>query len=93
LDLVQLISSSGRQKIIETLSKMKQTYIMDLVRKVNSTYGQVDRNVQILEKEGVVIDRSVGRMRMIKLNSDNPKTAILLKALRMLKNQRSVINN
>jgi hypothetical protein len=66
---------------------------MDLVRKVNSTYGQVDRNVQILEKEGVVIDRSVGRMRMIKLNSDNPKTAILLKALRMLKNQRSVINN
>ena len=27
---------------------------MDLVRKVNSTYGQVNRNLQILEREGIV---------------------------------------
>jgi predicted transcriptional regulator len=89
LDLAQLISSSCRQKIIETLSKVKQTHIMDLVRRINSTYGQVNRNVQILEQEGIVNSNYHGRMRMIKLNSDNPKTVAILKALRILKNQES----
>jgi hypothetical protein len=68
---------------------MKQTHIMDLVRRVNSTYGQVNRNVQILEQEGIISSNYVGHMRLIKLNSNNPKTAILLKALKLLKNQRS----
>jgi hypothetical protein len=87
LDLAQLISSSCRQKIIETLSKVKQTHIMDLVRRVNSTYSQVNRNVQILERESIVSSHYHGRMRIIKLNCDNPKTVAMLKALRILKNQ------
>ena len=85
--LAQLISSSCRQKILETLSKVKQTHIMDLVRKANSTYSQVNRNVQILEQEGIVSSNYYGRMRIITLNSDNPKTVAILKALRILKNQ------
>ena len=60
---------------------------MELVRKTNSTYGQVNRNVQILEQEGIVEIKYYGRMRMIKLNSDNPKTVAMSKALRILKNQ------
>jgi hypothetical protein len=60
---------------------------MDLVRKVNSTYGQVNRNVQVLEQEGIVSSNYYGRMRLIKLNGDNPKTVALLKALRILKKQ------
>lgn len=87
LDLAQLMSSSCRRKIIETLSKVKQTHIMDLVRRVNSTFNQVNRNVQILEKEGIVSSHHHGRMRIIKLNDDTPKTVALLKALRILKNQ------
>lgn len=86
LDLVQLISSSCRRKILETLSKVKQTHMMDLVRMVNSTYSQVNRNVQILEQEDIVSSNYYGRMRIIKLNSDNPKTTALLKVLRALKN-------
>jgi len=68
---------------------VQQTHIMDLVRKVNSTYGEVNRNVQILQQEGIVSSRYHGRMRIIKLNSDNPNTATLLEALKLLKNQKS----
>jgi hypothetical protein len=42
-----------------------------------------------LEQEGIISSNYVGHMRLIKLNSNNPKTAILLKALKLLKNQRS----
>jgi DNA-binding transcriptional ArsR family regulator len=87
LELTLLISSSCRQKILETLSKVKQTHIMDLVRKVNSTYCQVNRNLQILEQEGIVSSNYCGRMRIIKLNSNNPKTIKILKAIRILKTE------
>jgi hypothetical protein len=59
---------------------------MDLVRKVNSTYCQVNMNIQILEKEGIVSSYHYGRMRIIILRNDNPKTVKILKALKILKN-------
>jgi DNA-binding transcriptional ArsR family regulator len=68
-----------------TLASVGQTHMMDLVRKVNSTYTQVDRNLKILQKEGIIEIKYYGRMRMIKLNRENPKTEVILKVLRMLK--------
>lgn len=87
MDLLQLIASSCRQKILETLSKVGQTYVMDLVRKVNSTYTQVNRNLGILEKEGIVKSKRYGRVRIIRLNRENPKTEAILKALEILRRQ------
>jgi DNA-binding MarR family transcriptional regulator len=86
MDSRRLIASSCRQKILQTLSKVEETYLMDLVRRTNSTYTQVSRNVEILEKEGVIKVRSVGRFRMIQLDHENPKTDALLKALKLLRN-------
>lgn len=57
---------------------------MELVRKVNSTYNQVNSNLQILQKEGIVFDEHFGRMRVIRLNRENPKTGLLLQALKIL---------
>jgi hypothetical protein len=57
---------------------------MGLVRNINSTYVEVNRNLKILQNEGVVFDQRVGRMRMLKLNHENPKTDLLLKALKIL---------
>lgn len=61
--------------------------MMDLVRRVNSTYTQVNRNLGILEREGIVKSQRYGRIRIIKLNRENPKTDAILKALKILKRQ------
>lgn len=92
LDLGRLMASSCRQKILETLSRVGQTHMMDLIRKVNSTYTQVNRNLRILEQEYIVESQYYGRMRIIRLNRKNPKTEVLLKALSMLKRQHLVGN-
>ena len=60
---------------------------MDLVRKVNSTYTQVNRNLGILEKEGIVKSEHYRRIRIIRLNRENPKTEALVKALEILRKQ------
>jgi hypothetical protein len=57
---------------------------MALVRKVNSTYNQVNSNLQILQKEGIIFDEHFGRLRVIRLNKENPRTALLLQALKIL---------
>jgi len=57
---------------------------MELVRKVNSTYNQVNSNLQILQKEEIIFDEHFGRMRVIRLNRENPRTLLLLQALKML---------
>jgi len=58
--------------------------MMDLVRAVNSTYNEVDRNIDILEQEELIIQRRSGHRRIIQLNFKNEKTLIILKILKIL---------
>jgi len=85
LDLGRLIASTCRQRILEALSEVRQTHVTDLVRRVNSTYRQVNRNLEILEHEGILTTQYYGRLRIVKLNRENPKTVTLLKILRLLR--------
>lgn len=93
MNLERLLASSCRQKILKELSRVKTVHVMGLVRNINSTYGEVNRNLKILEGEDVVTDQHVGRLRMIKLNHKNPKTKLLLQALKILSTQTKTKNN
>jgi predicted transcriptional regulator len=93
LKLQQIIASSCRQKIILALSRVKETHVTNLVRIINSTYNQVDRNLELLEKEGIIAISCYGHMKMIELRMDNPKTQALLKALHQLENATDFLNS
>jgi len=58
--------------------------VTNLVRIINSTYNQVSRNLQLLEKEGIIKIKCYGHMKLIELKIENPKTQALLKALHVL---------
>jgi len=84
-----VLASSLRQKILRELSKTRELQVMQLVSKVNSTYNELNRNVMLLEKEGIIINEfrvkvRHGKIRIIRLNKDNPKTKILLATLQTL---------
>ena len=54
------------------------------MKKTNSTYNEVIRNLSILEREGIVkINRSERRCN-VSLNYENAKTKALLEALKIL---------
>ncbi len=89
MDLSKVLASSLRQKILRELSKTRELQVMQLVSKVNSTYNELNRNVMLLEKEGIIINEfrvkvRHGKIRIIRLNKDNPKTKILLATLQTL---------
>lgn len=80
----QILASTCRQRILETLAKTGEMHIMELVRRTNSTYNEIRRNLEILEKENVVSMKRYGRMKTIKINKESEKASVLLKALHVL---------
>jgi len=97
LNLRRLLASSLRQKMLEALFTSKgELRVMQLVSKVGSHYNEVNRNLTILEAEGIIINdcskpvkHSV--VRTIRLNRENPKTATLLQALKLLGKKKKAI--
>lgn len=89
LDLSKVLASSLRQKILKVLFEKREMQIMKLVTSVGSTYNDLNRNLLILEKEGIIINEypvrvRQGKVRNIRLNRENPKTKLLLAALKSL---------
>ncbi len=89
MDLKKLLASTLRQNIIKTLAEHHEMQIMRLVSATGSTYNETNRNLLILEKEGIIANEYPvkvrhGKVRVIHLNRENPKTQVLLKVLRTL---------
>ncbi len=92
LELSKILASSLRQKIFRELSKTHEIRIMRLVSNLNTTYNELNRNLVILEKEGLITDEyrvkvKHGKVRVIALNRENPRTKLLLTTLKTLDSQ------
>jgi predicted transcriptional regulator len=93
LDLKNLIASTGRQKILRELSKCKEMRVMQLVQKLGSSYNEINRNLKILEAEGIIKNDYPKKVkhstvRIITLNCSSDRTQKLLKALRDLDEEK-----
>ena len=89
LNLKKLIASSNRQKILEALARCKEMRVMQLVGAIRGAYNEVNRNLKLLKEEGIITDRypeqvRCGKVRVILLNRENPRTKKLLQALKLL---------
>ena len=77
--------------MLTELSVTREIRVMELVRRVGSTYNELNRNLEILAKEGILTDEyrvkvKHGKVRFIFLNRDNTKTRTLLEVLKTLNN-------
>ena len=89
MDLRLLLASSVRQKILKVLAEKHELQVMKLANSVGTTYNELNRNLLILEKEGIIINEyrvkvRRGKVRILRLNKENPKTEVLISALKML---------
>jgi hypothetical protein len=57
---------------------------MRLIVGINGKYPQVNSELHVLQTEEIITDKQIGRMRIISLNKENPKTGVLLQALKLL---------
>ncbi len=62
---------------------------MQLILGIRGKYPQTNAELHILLKENVIIDQRIGRMRIIRLNKENPNTGLLLQALKILRHKEN----
>lgn len=89
MDLRVVLASSVRQKILKVLAQKHELQVMKLASTVGTTYNELNRNLLILEKEGIIINEyrvkvRRGKVRVLRLNRENPKTDVLIKVLKTL---------
>ena len=83
-ELERIFASKCRTKILKFLAKHGETNIMNLVRKTNSTWAEVDRNIKFLEDVELIETRLWHNRRLIKLKEKDSKVEAVLKALNIL---------
>jgi len=75
--LANVLSSSGRIKILTILSNVGELHLSEIARKTDQSYSATDRHLRELSEASIVEEHDYGRVRMFRLNLENPRAKIL----------------
>ena len=78
MDLEAVFSSKPRMKILKLIARLGALNISDIARRTNLNYTATNQHLKLLEAEGVLQQRSYGRIRMYKFNEASPKAKAVL---------------
>ncbi len=75
--LARVLSSPGRIKILTVLSNVGELHLTEIAKQTDQSYSSTQRHLEDLSDAAIVQEHDYGRVRMFKLNLDNPKAKIL----------------
>ena len=78
MDLEAVFSSKPRMKILKLIARLGALNVSDIARRTNLNYMATNQHLKLLEAEGVLQQRSYGRIRMYKFNEASPKAKAVL---------------
>ena len=67
-----VFSSKGRVKILKILADIGELNISEIARRAKLNYTTTNQHLQILETSGIIRHKNFGRIRIFRLNDDNP---------------------
>ncbi len=82
--LETLLSSKTRIKILRVLIRLREVNITKLTRITELNHKVVRYHINILKEYGIVEEKHIGRICIIRLNESNPKVKILQELFREL---------
>ena len=77
MKIEEVFSSRGRVRILRVLSEISELNISELARRAELNYATANVHLQILERAGLITHKSFGRIRIFRLNLDNPKACMI----------------
>ena len=73
MEIEEVFSSKPRLKILKLLSRLGTLNVSDIAKRIGLNYTATNKHLQILEAEGILIERTYGRIRMIRFNDVSAK--------------------
>ena len=73
MELEEVFSSKSRVKILKLIYKLGQLNVSDVARRLKMNYASTSEHLKVLESEGILQERTYGRVRMYRFNEGSAK--------------------
>jgi DNA-binding transcriptional ArsR family regulator len=77
LGLGDILTSSGRIRILTLLSKVGELHLTEIAKRTGQSYSSTERHLEDLARASVVEEHDYARVRIFKLKIDIPKVKML----------------
>jgi len=73
MELEDVFSSKPRMKILKLIWNLSELNVSDIARRVGLNFTSTSHHLRLLKDEGILQERTYGRIRMYRFNSNSPK--------------------
>lgn len=73
LELEAVFSSKSRMKILKLIYTLGSLNVSDVARRLKMNYASTSEHLKVLESEGILQERTYGRVRMYRFNEGSAK--------------------
>jgi predicted transcriptional regulator len=73
MELEEVFSSKSRMKILKLIYQLGQLNVSDVARRLNLNFTSTSEHLKVLEAEGLLQERTYGRVRMYRFNEGSAK--------------------
>lgn len=77
MELEEVFSSKPRMKILKLIYTLGSLNVSDVARRVKMNYASTSGHLRILESEGILQERTYGRIRMYRFNEGSEKAKVV----------------
>ena len=78
MEIEQVFSSKPRMKILKLIAQLGELNVSDIARRIGVNFSTTSQHLRVLEAEGVLQERTYGRIRMYRFNQASPKAKAVL---------------
>ena len=73
MEFEEVFSSKPRMKILKLLARLGTLNISEIAKRIGLNYSATNEHLHLLEAEGILVQRSYGRIRMYRFNEGAPR--------------------
>jgi predicted transcriptional regulator len=77
MELEEVLSSKSRMKILKLIYQLGQLNVSDVARRLRLNFASTSKHLKLLESEGILQERTYGRVRMYRFNEGSAKAKAL----------------
>ena len=73
MDLEEVLASKSRLKILKLIYALGSLNVSDIARRLKMNFAATSEHLKLLEAEGILQERTYGRVRMYRFNEGSAK--------------------
>ncbi len=73
MELEEVFSSKPRMKILKLIDRLGELNVSDVARRIGVNFSSTSKHLKILQDEGILQERTYGRIRMYRFNQASAK--------------------